>query len=78
MSDLGSELRRLLAERAMSLRDLARHVPCDSGNCRRSPAGRNGLHLNWQRGLAKCSAPEVGLRHSRLPWRRARWSLTLT
>jgi transcriptional regulator with XRE-family HTH domain len=30
--DLGGELRRLLAERGMSLRELARRVPCDSGN----------------------------------------------
>jgi transcriptional regulator with XRE-family HTH domain len=30
--DLGGELRRLLAERGMSLRELARRVPCDPGN----------------------------------------------
>lgn len=40
MSDLGSELRRLLAERGMSLRDLARHVPCDSGNLSKIARGQ--------------------------------------
>lgn len=40
MTDLGSELRRLLAERGMSLRDLARHVPCDSGNLSKIARGQ--------------------------------------
>ena len=40
MSDLGSELRRLLAEQGMSLRDLARHVPCDSGNLSKIARGQ--------------------------------------
>ncbi len=40
MTDLGSELRRLLAERGMSLRDLARRVPCDSGNLSKIARGQ--------------------------------------
>jgi len=40
MTDLGSELRRLLAERGMSLRGLARHVPCDSGNLSKIARGQ--------------------------------------
>lgn len=40
MTDLGSELQRLLAERGMSLRDLARHVPCDSGNLSKIARGQ--------------------------------------
>jgi transcriptional regulator with XRE-family HTH domain len=40
MTDLSSELRRLLAERGMSLRDLARHVPCDSGNLSKIARGQ--------------------------------------
>src|SRR6266851_6962789 len=43
MTDLGGELLRLLAERDMSLRELARRTPCDPGNLSRIARGRKGI-----------------------------------
>lgn len=40
MTDFGSELRRLLVARGMSLRETARQVPCDSGYLSKVAAGR--------------------------------------
>jgi tetratricopeptide (TPR) repeat protein len=39
-ADLSSELRRLLVQQGMSLRELARRVPCDSGNLSRIARGQ--------------------------------------
>lgn len=40
MTDFGSELRRLLVARGMSMREAARQVPCDSGYLSKVAAGR--------------------------------------
>ncbi len=40
MADFGGELRRLMAERGISLRETARQVPCDSGYLSKVASGR--------------------------------------
>jgi transcriptional regulator with XRE-family HTH domain len=50
MTDFGGELRRLMADRGLSLRETARRVPCDSGYLSKVAAGR------------KRPSPELGAR----------------
>jgi transcriptional regulator with XRE-family HTH domain len=50
MTDFGSELRRLMADRGLSLRETARRVPCDSGYLSKVAAGH------------KRPSPELGAR----------------
>jgi transcriptional regulator with XRE-family HTH domain len=50
MTDFGSELRRLMTDRGLSLRETARRVPCDSGYLSKVAAGR------------KRPSPELGAR----------------
>lgn len=78
MSGSGREPRRLRAEQARSLRDLARHVALRFRELSKIARGQKRPSPELAARLGEVLGAGGGLRHSRLPWRRARWSLTLT